>query len=153
MAPEIRRRLNTDREWSLYALADLDEGMFDHCDWWVAGDSGLTRELLVTLPEESGYLNLEFDQLDAAEGRYRYRERREMQRMFLEQIGLLYACGRGLAQIVTSAVVAALLDAGIRTIGLNLERTNTAAIRAYEAIGLRSHLNYYEGAADRLPQS
>jgi ribosomal protein S18 acetylase RimI-like enzyme len=61
--------------------------------------------------------------------------------------------GQGLAQIVTSAVVAALLDAGIRTIGLNVERTNTAAIRAYEAIGLRSHLNYYEGVADRLPQS
>ena len=57
------------------------------------------------------------------------------------------------AKIVTSAVVAALLDAGIRTIGLNVERTNTPAIRAYEAIGLRSHLNYYEGAADRLPQS
>ena len=36
---EIRRRLNIDREWSLYALADLDDGMFEHCAWWALGDS------------------------------------------------------------------------------------------------------------------
>jgi len=36
---EIRRRLNTDREWSLFALADLDDGMFEHCDWWALPDA------------------------------------------------------------------------------------------------------------------
>ena len=34
----IRARLNTDREWSLYALADLDDALFEHCDWWMLAD-------------------------------------------------------------------------------------------------------------------
>ena len=34
----IRTVLNTDREWSLFALADLDDGMFEHCDWWALAD-------------------------------------------------------------------------------------------------------------------
>ncbi len=59
--------------------------------------------------------------------------------------------GQGLAQQVTSATVMALRDAGIRTIGLNVEHTNMAAIRAYEHLGFRTHFNYYEGVADRLP--
>src|SRR6202035_3716210 len=88
---EIRRRLNIDREWSLYALADLDDGMFEHCDWWglpgglalvfraiairpifVMGDAVSTRKLLTALPETTGYLNLNAHQLEAAEGIYRY---------------------------------------------------------------------------------
>ena len=100
---EIRRRLNTGREWSLYALADLDDGMFELCDWWglgdglalvfrgiairpifVVGDAACTRELLGALPEPAGYLNLQAHQLDAARGIYGYRERHEMGRMFLE---------------------------------------------------------------------
>src|SRR5450759_4983336 len=86
---EIRRLLNMDREWSLYALADLDDGMFEHCDWWalpgalalvfrgisirpifVLGDAASTKELLAALPETTGYLNLKAHQLDAAEGIY-----------------------------------------------------------------------------------
>jgi hypothetical protein len=84
---EIRRRLETHREWSLYALADLDEGMFEHCDWragrwdslalvfraleirpiFTIGDAGETRELLEALVEEPvGYLNLQDFQLPAA---------------------------------------------------------------------------------------
>jgi ribosomal protein S18 acetylase RimI-like enzyme len=100
---EIRRRLNTDREWSLYALADLDEGLFEHCDWWavegglalvfrgiaihpifVAGDAASTRALLHALPEASGYLNLRAHQVDAAAGIYDYLERHEMRRMILD---------------------------------------------------------------------
>jgi len=27
-----------DREWSLHALADLDDGMFEQSDWWSEGD-------------------------------------------------------------------------------------------------------------------
>jgi predicted GNAT family acetyltransferase len=58
--------------------------------------------------------------------------------------------GQGLAQIATSAVAMALKDAGIRTIGLNVEDTNTGAIRVYERIGFRAHFSYYEGMADRI---
>lgn len=242
---EIRRLLNTDREWSLYALADLDDGMFEHCDWWVhgnglalvfraldirpifvLGDSDSTRELLAAIPETSGYLNLKPKQLEAARGIYEFRQRRHMLRMFLENpkpptatveplttrecadIERLYATGdgggiafapfqlrtgffrgirrngelvavagvhvvsvqesvaglgniftrpdcrgQGLAQTVTSAVVTALSEAGIRTIGLNVEQTNAPAIHAYERIGFRTHFDYYEGPAHRrLPR-
>ena len=240
--PEIRRRLNSDREWSLYALADLDDGMFEHCDWsacgdslalvfralairpiFVLGDAASTRKLLSALPEVTGYLNLKPHQLEGAGGIYSYRERHEMRRMFLEnfnprsgptepltnkerdQVEHLYAIGdvggiafapfqldtgffravrrsgemvavagvhvvsrnesvaavgnifthpeyrgQGLAQQVTSAVVMGLRDASIRTIGLNVEHTNMAAIRVYERLGFRTHLTYYEGVADRL---
>jgi hypothetical protein len=98
---EIRRLLNTDRQWSLYALADLDDGMFEHCDWWghanslalvfraleirpifVLGDS--TADLLRSLSEPSGDLNLKPEQFEAARGIYEFRVRRQMRRMFLE---------------------------------------------------------------------
>ena len=239
---EIRRHLNIDREWSLYALADLDDGMFEHCDWWalpnglalvfrviaihpifVLGDAVSTKKLLAALPETTGYLNLKAHQLEAAEGIYRYRERHEMRRMFLDtfqprfgiteplsvedcnDIEHLYASGggggiafapfqlrtgffrgirrdgelvavggvqvasrnegvaavgniftrpdcrgRGLAQTVTSAVVMVVREVGIQTIGLNVENTNTAAMRAYERVGFRTHFSYSEGVADRL---
>jgi ribosomal protein S18 acetylase RimI-like enzyme len=239
---EIRRQLNTDREWSLYALADLDDGMFEHCDWWavrgglalvfrgiaihpifVLGDAEPTQKLLAALPEPAGYLNLQTHQLNAAEGIYRYRERHEMRRMFLDRfqarsgqtealgpadckdIERLYATGdgggtafapfqlhtglfrgirrngdlvsvagvqvssrnegvaavgniftrpdcrgQGLAQTVTSAVVTAIREAGIATIGLNVEHTNQSAIRAYERIGFRTRFSYFEGTADRI---
>jgi ribosomal protein S18 acetylase RimI-like enzyme len=238
----IRRRLNADRDWSLYPLADLDDGMFEHCDWWaegdalalvfralairpifVLGDAAATRALLAAIPEPRGYLNLKPDQVEAAAGLYRYRERHEMLRMILdeprpaegrteplgpgdrERLERLFATGdgggiafapyqletgffrgiadrgelaaaggvhvvsrnegiagagniftrpdcrgRGLAKIVTWAVVAALREAGIRTIGLNVESTNIPAIRAYEAIGFRTRFHYYEGTAEKI---
>ena len=90
---EIRSRLNVDRDWSLYALADLDDEMFAHCDWWgladgialvfgaiavrpifVLGDAPASRRLLAALPVPTGYLNLKPHQLSAAEGLYCYRE-------------------------------------------------------------------------------
>ena len=102
---EIRRLLNTDREWSLYALADLDDGMFENCDWqangdglslvfrtleirpiFVLGDPDTTRELLAAVPEPSGYLNLKPEQLNAAHGIYEFRQRHHMRRMFLEDL-------------------------------------------------------------------
>ena len=238
---EIRRLLNRDRDWSLYALADLDDGMFEHCDWLVLGDSlalvfraisirpifvlgdaAATRTLLDTLPHESGYLNLKPDQLPAARGVFDYRECHEMLRMILEdfvprngstepltranlaEIERLYAAGdgggiafapfqldtgvfrgirrggelvavagvqvlsrqesvaaagnifthpncrgEGLAQTATSAVVLALREAGIQTIGLNVAGSNAAAIHAYERIGFRTRCRYYEGPAVR----
>jgi ribosomal protein S18 acetylase RimI-like enzyme len=239
---DIRLRLNVDRDWSLYALADLDDEMFTHCDWWgladgialvfgaiairpifVLGDASVSRRLLAALPVPTGYLNLKPHQLSAAEGLYRYRERHEMNRMLLDafqprpgvvevlapencrEIEQLYATGegagiafapfqlqtgffrgirrngelvavagvqvssqqegvaavgniftredcrgQGLAQIVTSAVVTSLKDAGIPTIGLNVDSINIVAIRAYEHIGFRTHFSYFEGIADKV---
>jgi GNAT superfamily N-acetyltransferase len=239
--PEIRRRLLTDPAWSLFALADLDDGLFASCEWWgagdalalvfhgisirpifVLGDTASTRELLEALTVPWGYLNLKPGQIVAADGIYRYRERHEMYRMMLEdfqpregvveplgarhcaEIERLYATGdgggiafspfqldtgffrgiwrgsdlvavggvlavsraesvagvgniftrpdcrgHGLARVVASAVVSALGDAGIRTIGLNVECGNAPAVRAYESIGFRSCFRYYEGMAER----
>jgi GNAT superfamily N-acetyltransferase len=238
----IRRRLEKEREWALYALADLDPGLFAQCEWRAGGDAlvlvfhGLAirpiftmgsgadlREILSVLPTASGYLNLQPDQLSAAEGVYAFRHRNEMQRMILRdfvprtgptvplgpsdcaEVEALYGTapgaaiafapvqlatglfrgvreagdlvavagvqvasvteqvagvgnvfvredwrGRGLAQTVLSATVQAVLHAGIRTIGLNVERTNSAAVRAYETLGFRTALIYYEGTADRV---
>jgi ribosomal protein S18 acetylase RimI-like enzyme len=58
--------------------------------------------------------------------------------------------GQGLAQAALSATVAAVLAAGVRTVGLNVERSNTAAIRAYEKLGFRPVLSYVEGPAVRV---
>ena len=239
---EIRRRLSLDREWSLYALADLDDELFQYCRWWSLGESLAlvfdaleirpifvlgevkpARRLLAALPVTAGYLNLKPHQLEAAQGIYRYRDRHEMQRMFLDdekhpsataepltrrdvvQVERLYASGdgggiafapfqldtgffrgirrggnlvsvagvhvvsqnesvagvgnifthpdyrgQGLAQMATSAVATALREAGIRTIGLNVEHTNAVAIRVYERVGFRIRFTYYEGLADRF---
>ena len=238
---EIRRRLQTDPAWSLYALADLDDGLFEQCDWsalgeslalvfhglpirpiFVMGDATSTRELLHSLPETTGYLTLQPDQLEGPEIYY-FRERHEMRRMLLEDFspakgkvetlsrrdeadilclkasgggaGIAFApfqldtgffrgvrwdgelvavagvhavsrnesvaavgnvftrpdCrGQGLARMVTSAVVTALREAGIGTIGLNVEHTNKAAIHIYEQLGFRARLTYFEGVADRI---
>ncbi|MBA3974273.1 MAG: hypothetical protein C0504_08670 [Candidatus Solibacter sp.] len=238
---EIRRLLNADRDWSLFALADLDDGLFEHCDWWtvpdalvlvfraisirpifVLGDVRPVRQLLAALPVGSGYLNLKSDQLAAAEGIFRYGKRHEMRRMILDtfeprtgetealgavdcdEIERLYSTGdgggiafapyqletglfrgirrgrelvavagvhvasreegvaalgniftrpdcrgQGLAQIATSAVALAVRRAGVETIGLNVETSNTAAIHAYEHIGFRTRFSYFEGPASR----
>jgi len=240
---EIRRLLNRDRDWSLYALADLDDGMFEHCDWlalgdslalvfraiairpiFVMGDAASTRSLLAALPCDAGYLNLKPEQIEAARGIFEFRECHEMRRMIVEEFaprtgatepltsahlaeierlynsgdggGIAFAPfqlatgffrgirrgvdlvavggvqvvsrqesvaavgnifthpghrGEGLAQTVTSAVVLALLEAGIRTIGLNVASTNTAAMCAYERIGFRTRCRYFEGPAERVP--
>ena len=57
--------------------------------------------------------------------------------------------GRGLASIVTSAVVARLIDRGVSTIGLSVSRENAAAIRVYEKLGFRKHVPFHEGLAVR----
>lgn len=99
---EIRRRLEADRAWALYALADLDDGMFEHCSWWSAGATGLalifhalsirplfvtgspdeTRTLLAAVaqavPDGTCYLNLR-----AETPLWTYTERHEMRRMLL----------------------------------------------------------------------
>jgi ribosomal protein S18 acetylase RimI-like enzyme len=104
---EIRRILLTNKAWSIYPLADLDEDLFSHCDWFplpnrnalamvfkgiairpifVLGDAEETRILLEAMPERTGYLNLLPHQADAAQGIYQYQSRQEMQRMLLEDL-------------------------------------------------------------------
>ena len=36
---QIRKILETDRTWSAYALADLDQKFSEFCQWFVAGES------------------------------------------------------------------------------------------------------------------
>jgi len=101
---EIRRRLHADRVWSIYALADLDPGLFPLCNWWICGDGGLAlvftgisilpifvmgsteeaRSLLEELPVERGYLNLRDEHLSAADGLYQYEEPHRMRRMVVD---------------------------------------------------------------------
>ena len=57
--------------------------------------------------------------------------------------------GKAYAQAVTSAVVTALRQAGIATIGLNVEHDNAAAIAAYERVGFQTRFHYFEGVATR----
>lgn len=243
---EIRRRLEADRAWSVYALANLDDGLFPLCEWWCAGDNGLglachaipirplfaigsleeTRAVLGEMDTPSGYLNVRREMIAAAAGIYEYRgERHEMCRMVLDRLvpsrrkhhvvplGLtdlsavetLYASGtgagiaftpwqlatgwfrgirdeagalvavagahvvsesesvagvgnvfvradwrgQGLAQAVLSAVVGAVAERGIRTVGLNVEHTNAPAIAAYRRLGFQTAFRYYEGSAHR----
>ena len=236
---EIRRRLNSDRVWAIYALADLDPHLFGLCHWWTCGDAlalvftGISirpifvsghadevRELLDALPVDQGYLNLRDHHLPQTV--FEYQEPHRMRRMVVteltprcgdtltlgpehvDEIQRLYATGagagvafgafqldtgffrgvrhngelvavagvhvvsqaegvagvgnvftrednrgRGLAQVTTSAVVAALVDAGIETIGLNVEQDNVAAIAAYQRLGFRTAFEYWEGTAVR----
>ena len=236
---EIRRILNADRVWSIYALADLDPHLFELCEWWISGEglalvfTGISicpifvcgpkddvELLLASLTADSGYLNLRDEH--AHQTAYRYVEPHRMRRMVVAdlaprpgetialgpehatEIEALYATGtgagvafgafqldagffrgvrsqreliavagvhvvsrnesvagvgnvftredhrgKGLAQITTSAVTQALLDAGIETIGLNVEIDNAAAIRAYEKLGYRMAFEYWEGTAVR----
>lgn len=100
----IRDRLSTDPEWALYALADLDEGLFEQCEWWgagdalalvfhgiairpifVMGDASDVRDVLRDLPAAGGYLNLRPEHEGAAEGLFEFRERHAMHRMMLGQ--------------------------------------------------------------------
>ena len=237
---QIRRILNTDRVWSIYALADLDPHLFDLCEWWINGDAlalvftGIAIRpifvigpkhdalpLLEALPVEQGYLNLRDEY--ASQTTYKYVEPHRMRRMVIEsfkpkpgatvplgpehtpEIEALYQTGtgagvafgafqldtgffrgifhnkeliavagvhvvstnesvagvgnvftradhrgQGLAQITTSAVTQALLEAGIQTIGLNVEQNNAPAIAAYEKLGYRKAFEYWEGTAIRF---
>lgn len=237
----IRRLLDRDRVWALYALADLDDGLFEQCAWWTCGDAlalvfnGIPIrpifvmgegaelcELLETMPADWGYLNILEPQWAAVAGMWSYREQHFMHRMVVREwrprhgacavlgpehepeirqlydtgdgggvafapyqlatgffrgvwrggelvavggvhvvsraegvagVGNIFTrpdCrGQGLAQVVTSEVVEALRQEGIRTIGLNVESTNAPAIAAYERLGFQAKFTYVEGPAER----
>ena len=55
--------------------------------------------------------------------------------------------GRGLGLRVTAAVTANLLRMGLRTVALNVDENNGAAIRVYERLGFRRYCEYREGIA------
>jgi ribosomal protein S18 acetylase RimI-like enzyme len=58
--------------------------------------------------------------------------------------------GRGLAARVISAVVDELLRLKIRTIVLNVNQSNTPAVRLYERLGFARHCDYCEGMANAI---
>jgi len=56
----IRAILETDRPWSVYALADLEPGFFEHAQWFCAADNkpalalffaGFAMPVLITVGE------------------------------------------------------------------------------------------------------
>jgi GNAT superfamily N-acetyltransferase len=57
--------------------------------------------------------------------------------------------GRGLARLVTAAVVDALSP--LETIALNVRAANAPAIRAYAAIGFVHHCDFYEAVTNGIP--
>jgi ribosomal protein S18 acetylase RimI-like enzyme len=57
--------------------------------------------------------------------------------------------GRGFATATTSAVISALLQAGIRDIVLNVSQANDAAVHTYEKLGFVRHCPFIEGPATR----
>jgi ribosomal protein S18 acetylase RimI-like enzyme len=58
--------------------------------------------------------------------------------------------GKGYASLTTQAVVEALLANGIETIVLNVARSNTPAIKAYQRTGFRPYCGYFEGYGKRI---
>jgi len=57
--------------------------------------------------------------------------------------------GQGLASRVTSAVATELVRLGLRTVALNVNQRNAAAIRVYEQLGFTRYCAFYEGLAMR----
>ena len=244
----IRRVLETDRAWALYALGDLAPGFFEHSEWFCASGApalallyrAFETPVLFTLGEASllgavldeigetreMFLSIRPGVLPLVKDRYRVQNETAMWRMILdmpnhrsvntrevERLGpadlddveqlygdgrpagdapdFFYAsmlgqgvfCGirdkgvliavagthlvspqesvaavgnvytrrdrraRGLAAHATSAVTSELLRLGLRTIGLNVNQQNLAAIRVYERLGYRKYCEFYEGMA------
>jgi predicted GNAT family acetyltransferase len=71
------------------------------------------------------------------------------ERMDVAAVGNVYTApsvrGRGLAKLVSSAVIAELLSVGIGTIVLNVAMENGPALSVYESLGFYPHCGYYEG--------
>lgn len=56
--------------------------------------------------------------------------------------------GKGYAGMVTSALVAHLLERGCRDVVLNVFATNTPAITVYQRLGFQTHHHYWSGPAE-----
>ena len=57
--------------------------------------------------------------------------------------------GRGFGAQVSGAVTAELLRSGVRTVVLNVDEGNAAAVRVYERLGFERYCEYWEGIANR----
>ena len=55
--------------------------------------------------------------------------------------------GRGLGAQVSGAVTAELLRLGVRTVVLNVDENNAAALRVYQGLGFERYCEYREGTA------
>jgi ribosomal protein S18 acetylase RimI-like enzyme len=55
--------------------------------------------------------------------------------------------GRGFGAQVSGAVTAELLQLGVRTVVLNVDESNAAAMRVYERLGFERYCEYREGIA------
>lgn len=245
---EILPWLLREPEWALYALGDLEPGMFEQCEWYAAADSlvlifkgldflplvtiggargiGAVLESAVTLPRV--FLNQREAHLGEVLRYYACDSPHRMHRMVLRElrpvpppdgtrcvhlgierlaeVRALYEAsgagdafadfqlatgyffgierdgalasvagvhlasrayrvgpignvgtlpeqrGQGYAAAATSAVVLALQADGITTIGLNVEQSNTTAIRVYERLGFVRYCAFTEGAGIRRDQ-
>ncbi len=248
---DIRRLLETDRPWAIYALGDLTPGFFEHSEWVAApeaapalallyrafatpvlftlGEPVLVKPVLEELgPQTEMYLSIRPEILPLVKERHRVKPEQPMWRMALDprefrpapgrsvarlgpddlpavealyadgapvgqspdffsasmlEQGVFYGVweagalvsvagthlvsmqesvgavgnvytrrdrrGRGLATAVTSAVTAELVRLGLRTIALNVNQENAAAIRIYERLGYKKYCAFVEGLAAR----
>ncbi len=105
----IRSFLETDRDWSAYALGDLDPELYQQCEWFGAEDDGRLRSIVLlfkgleppvifSIGEASGldqildrlmrarsvYLSIREDHLRAIETHYHISQRDSMWRMVLK---------------------------------------------------------------------
>ncbi|MFN7922970.1 MAG: GNAT family N-acetyltransferase [Bryobacteraceae bacterium] len=102
---QLRAILSADRNWSVYALADLDQRLFRHCQWFVSEPSTLAliyqapdppilfgigepepfAELLSQITTPRVYLQIPVHLLGAVEKHYRIKRLIPMWRMRLEE--------------------------------------------------------------------
>lgn len=244
----IRRILERDRVWSVYALGDLSPGLFPQCRWYAdphgeallllyqafgtpvlfaLGDPETVAPLLDEVDLARAYLSVRPEILPLVQARGEIQNQAAMRRMHLDPsalpqlgamaglkrleiedtlaLGRLYddgresgevpdffrlsmvrdgvffgvyehnelvaaagthlvapqegvgavgnvytrrdRRGRGLARVTTGAVAAELLRLEIRTVALNVDQRNDAALRVYEHLGFRRHCLFYEGLA------
>jgi ribosomal protein S18 acetylase RimI-like enzyme len=246
---DIRRLLETDRVWAIYALGDLTPGFFELSEWYAApggapalvllyrafatpvlfahGEPALVRLVLEEMgPQPKVYLSVRPEVLPLVQEHHHVDPAQPMWRMSLEpddfrpaagppparlslndllavealyadgapvgqspdffsgpmlDLGVFYGIweegvlvavagthlvseqeslgavgnvytrrdrrGRGLAAAVTSAVTAELLRQGLRTIALNVNQENAAAIHVYERLGYKKYCAFTEGVA------
>ncbi len=238
---EIRTLLEQERVWMAYALGDLEDGMFEQCEWYTTdgalgmifngmhfipfltmGDlEGIDSIMAESMREPEIHMHQRREHMPALLKYYEPQTQHNMWRMVLrdfhpvrgdvvrlgmdrlDDIRALFAIGDGgtafapyqlatgyffgveregrlvsiagvhlasrryrvgpignvftlpayrgcgYAAQCTSAVASALSADGIDTIVLNVDETNTPAIRVYERLGFEKYCEFVEGVATR----